>query len=212
MLSTIEKNCENYREQIKLLEGRIFELTELEPNYNHNCVKIHIKANNDNFQMINDENGKVLKTINYEDIKDLNIDNILVGLKLKNCPNSTRNDVENVDNEIIYFLKQQRNDLVEILKDFSKDIMIDNTETNEMICMNNFKVKMIENEHKIILIGREYNIELEEETDRIVSFNIDLDRILRLEEDYIGNCDNGSNDRNVKVELTDNEYITLESI
>lgn len=182
----------NVKNQIKSLEGKNFLLSEVEPNYQHNFMEVTFKANKDNTFSILDlvKFGQVYKTINYEDVKDLDIDSILVSIELKDC---------------IYLLHEQRG-LNEILKDFSSNLIITfNNNIDELTCMNEFKIS--EQDNNFVLTGKKYNFEDEVETDEDIFYTIDKNIVNDIEETYYGG---GSDDRDVRINLTNDRYMTFQ--
>lgn len=179
----------NVKEQIKSLE-------EKENNFLLDDLEVSIKAGEDSFAILDlDSFGQTYQTINYTDVKRIEIDSILVGIEL--------------NDGTTYLLKEIRNDLVEILADFNEDCCI----TKYKVIEEDGEIKY-KTEHYFIIEDFEVINNEENNTVKISnefsSYNIDYDDIISIEEDYYG--EGMANNRSVRIELTDNEYISIESV
>lgn len=190
-------SIKNLKEQFKSLSEKenYFLLSEVEPTCNHNFIEVSFKANKDSFEIIDlIQFGQSYKTINYQDVKELEIDSILVSIELKDGT--------------VYLLHEVRTDIVEILKDFDKDCCITRYKIAEEDGETKYKT-----EHYFILEDFEVSDDEENNTVEIESeyskYVIDYDDVLNIEEDYYGG--QGS-DRSVRIYLNDNSYITIESM
>lgn len=183
--------------QIKSLEGKTYSLSELEPNFKYNFREILIKANDDSFEVINLVDKKVIGIINYKDIELLNIDSILVSLKLKNG--------------MIYLLKEERDNLIVILKDLQNsilikkidDIKIDNDKNNDIKELLLFDYEIIDdkdgNKDMIIIKGKTYD---EEENEINAKFIINKKDVVYFDEEYFSR-----DNRSMAIRLNDGYII-----
>lgn len=187
-------NILSIKKQFKSLVGKKFLLTEVEPNYKHNFTEVIFKADVDDFKIKDLINfGKTYKTIAYAEIKNVEIDNIIVCIILKDGTT--------------YLLHEIRTDLAEILNDFNNDCCITKIKPIEEDGETKYKTQFYS-------ILEDFNFREDSKNNALEIFNelsnyiFDYDRILNIEEDYF--CD--GSDRDVRIYLNDDTYIMLESL
>ena len=189
-------NILSIKEQIKILEGKEnnFLLTEVEPNYQHNFMEVTFEAADDNFKILDLINfGETYRTFLYEEIKNIEIDNIIVCIKLKDGTT--------------YLLNEIRTDLAEILNDFNNDCCITKIKAIKEDGQTKYKTQFysILEDFNFSEDDKNNTIEISNE---LSSYVFDYERILNIEEDYFG----GNSDRDVRIYLNDDTYIKLESL
>jgi hypothetical protein len=155
------------KEKLQELDYKAYSIHQLEPKFQDFfggtlvCRKDNIK-----FMYLDENKIATLLELNYADIANVHIDNILVDIKMKNG--------------IVYHLHQLRQDLFEILKDFKGQYLsIENKQAIHVLqCYEVVKKNNILN-----ITGAEMD---EYNVSKPFRYAIDLNTIDNICEDYLG--------------------------
>lgn len=158
------------KNQLKEMENKMHFVTRTTPNPEDKYAVISLELKENYFDALNIiKNGELLRRVHYNNILDFGVDNIITRMKF--------------DDGTVCFLEQWRDDLEEILKDFTKDnicIAIN----NHITFINNWHI--IKNNNKLLIKGLKYDKLNEMITKENYTETIDLNEIINIEEEYYG--------------------------
>lgn len=158
------------RKQLKQMENKLYFVTRTIPNPKNKYAIVSLKIQEQYFDALNIlENGQLLRRVPYNNILDFGVDNIITNMKFSDGT--------------VCFLEQWRDNLEEILKDFSKDnicIVVNNNIT----FINNWRISRTNN--KLIIKGYKYDKLNEIITKESYIETIDLNEIVDIQEEYYG--------------------------
>lgn len=177
----------NVKEKLKGLNYKVYSLHMIEPKFEDLTEgSLVCKEHTAEFIYLDENKMVTVLKLNYDDIANVHIDNILVNIKMKNGE--------------VYHLHQLRQNLDEILKDFKGQYL--SIEDERIIhILQNYKIK--QNGCVLNITGveiDEYNVS------KPFKDTIDLNSIYNIHEDYWGSADGF---REVFINLKNGEELAI---